>query len=295
MAQSVGLWGWSREDDREGHREYKARFLVMAGSTDEGPATVMAASGLPLTGSYWDWFSDSDQWAFCTPEGSARPYYEGEKGYYWWVDKVFSTRPLFRCQDNQISNPMFEPPRIGGSFKTYSEERFFDRKGNAIISSSFEPYEGTEVEFDAGRPDITIGLNFPFMPMPVFCPFMHVLNDFPIWGFNTACVKLSGATWRKVLYGTCSHFYTVDYEFDVNFNTFDRYLPDRGHRVVKAGGNFRNPKDFIPYKDKNQENALAFLNGRGEAIDTLQELWVWRLEGYQRGNLLSLGVPSILE
>ena len=294
-ATAIGMLEWNASRDKDGHRDYKSSYLVKTASSGEGPRQAMIASGLPAIGSTWNFEDDRDDWALCTPECSVKPVYTGEKCRYFIVDLLHTTRPIRRCQDEQVENPLFEPYRIGGSFVTYSEEAYYDRFGRPIMSSSYEMYQGSEIEFDAGRPTISIGFNTPEMPVPVFAPIVHMVNDNYLWGLAPRMIKLSGVRWQRLLYGTCSFYYSVDYDFEVNYNTWDKYIPDMGTRSLIPGGDPDVITDFKTYVDpKTFEPTKCFLNGAGEAVSELADVYVYRVQKYPQGNLLLLGVPSDL-
>ena len=294
-AVAVGMLEWEASRDKDGHRDYKSSYLVKTDDLHDGPRMAMLAEGLPAIGSTWDYDNDRDDWALCTPESTVKPVYTKERCHYFIVDLIHTTRPLRRCQDSQIDNPLFEPYRIGGSFTTYSEEAYYDRFGRPIMSSSYEMYQGAEIEFDAGRPTISIGFNSPDVPVPIFAPIIHVLNDNYLWGLAPRTIKLSGVRWQRLMYGTCSFYYSIDYDFEINYNTWDRLIPDMGTRHLKTGGDPDNITHFKTYVDPNtMEPTKCFLNGSGEAAEELADVFVKRVEKYAQGNLLLLGVPSDL-
>lgn len=308
-------WGMSR--DEEGHREYKIVWLVKTSSTSDGPATVMAASGLPAVGSYWNFGTESDPWAFCYPNLTVRPLYNRERSDLWEVEQTFSTKPLNRCQDASIENPLNEPPTVKGSFVKFVKKIQQDRHGNMIKSSSHEPIEGLEA--DDNRPTISIGMNLVSLPLAAYSEMVDTVNDAMLWGLGPRKIKLSNVSWERKLYGLCTFYYTVNYEFDINFKTFDYKVRDRGKRVLighspgsklkrdpldpdaidpETGRPFKDdPKNFEVYKAEEGENTPSFvwLDGKGRpwqgegAADPVHEFTV---EHYEESNFLLLGIPT---
>jgi hypothetical protein len=314
---ALGRTDWNLTVDQDGHRDYKIKWLVQTTSTDDGPAAILLAAGLPAIGSTWAFGNDFDSYAYCWPNWVVNPVITKERGNLWTVEQTFSTKPLKRCQDTQIENPLMEPPRLSGTFFKYTEECQKDRHGNMLKSTSHEMFTGGLIEFDANRPTIRIGINTLFLPLELFCELMDSVNDTPLWGLDERKIKLSNVTWERKLFGVCSYYYSVDYEFDVNFKTFDRRLVDQGKHCLRGWSpgsrtkseskldpdaidpdtgeaNHLNPKNFEVYKDLNGENTICLLDGKGRPIEDGEEPHEIVFEKYDEANLLTLGIPSIL-
>lgn len=289
---------WGGSIDSEGHREYTVQFRVRSTSKNDGPETVMNTAGLPAVGAVWNLGNDSDSWAFCYPDMKVSLAEVGEY-YFWDVEQKFSTKPLKRCNTTQIEDPLSEPQKVSGSFAKYTEEVFYDRYGDAILSSSLEPYKGSEVEFDANRPTVRIEQNVAALGLSTFAAMIDTVNDAPLWGLPARCVKLSNVGWERKLYGVCTYYFARTFDFDVRYDGFDRVLLDKGTRVIRgewdrryrledgtynptygrylckaylAGNADRtrpslaarsNPQNFVQYKDWNGENTSVVLDGYG--------------------------------
>lgn len=288
-----GRLGWDVNRDKDGHRDYKLQWLVRVDDPQEGPYQVLACPGLPATGAPWSFGYDYDPWATCWPDCVVRSVNSKEPDHWWTVEQHFSTKPLKRCQDNQIENPLAEPPKLSGSFTKFTKEAVKDRFGKNIKSSSHERYRGAAVEFDDNRPNVKVEINRMILPLALFAGTVDRVNDSGLWGCPKRCVKLSNVSWSRQLYGTCNFYYTIGYEFDIKFDTFDRVLPDEGTKVLAPGGNANDPRDFIAYIDKIGQNSRVFLkNGLALADGDNPENKTW--EYYQEANMLALGIPSSL-
>lgn len=295
MSASVhGRIDWRRNDDKDGNRTYKIRWLVVSTSVLDGPGVIGNASGLATVGSAWAYGNDSDAWALCWPTLSARPVVTREPGFWWVVEQTFSTKPLNRCQDNSIENPLNEPPKISGSFVKYTKEAHIDRNGNKVRSSSHELFRGESVTWDDNRPTVSISLNSLTLPLSTFAAMIDTVNDATLWGLTSRKIKLSNASWERLLYGTCTYYYTMNYEFDVRDTAdgFDRKILDEGTKVLSAGGDKTDPTDFEVYKDVNGENTRVLLDGNGNAIGAGADPAEVDFEYYDESNFLSLGIPS---
>lgn len=290
----VGRKNWSCSRDREGHRTYKLRLQVRTSSLSDGPATVLETPGLPLIGSIWNFGNDFDAYAYCTPEATVTPVVKNEANRWWFVDHTFSTNLGQRCQDNRIEDPLNEPEKLSGSFVKYKEEASRDRFGNAIKSSSHEMFRGPQVEFDNNRPTVVIEKNFSVLGLDTFAEMVDTVNDATLWGLAKRKIKLSNVSWTRKLFGTCNFYFTRRYEFDINFDTFDREVIDEGTKVLQDGGNKDDPRDFIRYKDQFGENNRVLLDGMGNALANGAAPINITVEKYDESNFLLLGIPTVL-
>lgn len=289
----LGRLDWHGGRNREGHREYTIKWLIEA-ATSDGPVVIFNTSGLPAIGSTWSFGSDLDAWAFCTPDWKAKQILTKEPNNYWALEQKFSTIPLKRCQDSSIENPLNEPDRISGSFTKYTREALRNYDGTLIKTSSHEQIRGREVERDDNRPNVTIEKNLSSHPLSTYAPMIDTVNDASLWGLDKRMIKLSNVSWTRKLYGTCTFYYTVSYEFDINYDTFDKKLIDKGTKVLAPGGDPSKPDDFIVYKDKQGENSSVILDGAGEAWDGTGTPGEIDYEPYAESNFLLLGVPATL-
>lgn len=309
----TGRVGWEGERDNEGHRTYPLLHRVKADLQD-GPNTVMNCPGLPSIGSPWNFGNDLDVWAFCQPYMKVTPDQQkaGEASAYWIVEQRFSTRPISRCQDTQIEDPLLEPDRISGNSVKYTVEASYDRFGNPIISSSWERFRGPQVEFDANRAAIRIEQNVADLEWSTVTAMLDTVNDATLWGYGARQVKLSSTSFERHRYGTCNFYYTRIFDFDVARDGFDREIPDEGTKVLWGHWEFNawvldtiagitpqqtNPQHFMQFKDRAGENCRTPLDGLGKPFDAsgtgVQPSF--SLEYYPESNFLLLGIPSSLE
>lgn len=326
-ATLLGRIGWGRKDDDDGHREYKVAWLIETSSVDDGPQIVANCPLLPLIGALWTFGNDLDLWAFCHPQMTVDLYQEkeGDPHKYWKVVQTFSTRPLNRCQDEGIEDPLLEPQKVSGSWVTKRKEAVYDKDHNFIKSSSHEPLRGPQNEWDDSVFTVRVEQNVASLGLATFSSMRNCVNDASLWGVNARCVKLDNASWERKIFKLCDYYYTRTFEFSVNPDTFDRDLMDEGTKVLKghwdtavgtgagqvdwilemidgADPDPLNPNHFIRYKDRHDENARIILDGGGLPADT----WVWdtwgnplvtgsagkiHVEYYQEADFLTLGIP----
>ncbi len=297
-----GYMQWSMERDQEGHRTYTLVTRVNCLALD-GPYTALNTPGLFLPGSVWALANDLDIWAFCQPDAQVAPVMAaGKPNLHFDITQRFTTKPPpnNRCQDQQVEDPLLEPPKVSGSFIKTVEESTKDRFGNAITNSAHEQIRGPQVEFDSSLPQIVIEQNVATAEQGYILPaqMRDTVNDAPLWGLPARCIRMSEPTWTRNYYGQCLVYYTRRLVFDVNVRVeeipeaegggtrlvsgFDRDLLDEGTRVLSghwddtlglrwvlddiAGErpDKTNPRHFIRYKDRYGENDKVILDGEGQ-------------------------------
>lgn len=278
---------WSGGRDSEGHRTYKITHQVVC-AYEDGPANVMQTAGLPLPGAMWLFDDDIDIWAFCQPDMELKPSSGQPDNHpvkFWDVTQTFSTKgpsaQRQRCNEQQIEDPLLEPPKISGSFVRRTEEATHDRFGAPILTSSWEMIRGQQVEFDTSNPQVVISQNVPDLQMDLLAQLAgRSVHAGPLWGLGRRMWKLSEVTWEERYYGTCYKYYNRKLTFDGNYDTWDRDLLDIGTKALHGhydpttgewtldniNGSSPDPTDpshFDRHKDKRGENAQVVLDGSG--------------------------------
>lgn len=286
--------GWDGKRTKDGHRTYHIDWLAVSTSTADGPAQAFAASGLAAVGSTWSFGNDVDAWAFCLPQMDVKPVVKKEPGYWWNIRQYFSTLPMERCQDASIENPLNEPDRISGSFTKTTKEAQFDRNGDPILTSSHERITGKAVERDYNKPTVVIEKTLATLPLSTYAPMIDTVNDATLWGLSARKIKLNNATWRRRLYGVCTYYYIVKYDFEIDYNTFDVTVLDEGTKVLVEGGTVTNPRHFKAKTDAEGNPVKVLLDGNGAEWDGTGSPGTIDIEKYPESNFLLLGIPATL-
>lgn len=299
MAATVqGRVWWAGKRDSEGHREFTLRSKVsISNLATDGPYTVMNAAGLPAIGAVWNFEGVTDSWAQCYPDMDVQPQRPSKPDdpiQVFLVTQKFSTKPLTRCQTTSIENPLNEPTKIGGSFTRKTIEAELDKDGKKITNSAHEQIKGPAVEFDEDEPTVWCEMNVAVHPLSTFAPMINTVNDATLWGLDARCVKLANAPWRRKLYGTCTYYYTVRYEFEINEDGFDREVLDEGTKVLKTGGSSGVPGDFQTYVDPVSRQPQRIILKNGAKWDGTGDPGKITIKRYKESNFLSLGIPTSL-
>lgn len=318
MPEVLGPTRWSGGQTDIKTRSYQITFLVKTLKT-EGPYTALTAPGLPFIGSAWSFDDDYDGWVFYTGEASIEPRVEREPNTYWDVTLTFSNKndETGGCNEAQIENPLLEPQKVSGSFTKFTREAQYDKNGNFIHYSSWEPVTGPDAEFDDSRPTVRIEQNVADLQLPLITSMRDTINNVSMWGLNQYTVKLSNISWEKKFYGLCFPYYTRTFEFEVNFNGWDRDVVDQGQRLLNGKWNdsgywetidipgigapdSNNPAHFVRAKDREGNPTTFILNGAGEPYDPDSPNTAQQTQGtitiayYGESNFFLLGIPALL-
>lgn len=259
----LALRSVSLEVDDIGHREYTVEWRVQADSKYDLPLTILRTPGLPYVGSLWQFGNDDDPWAWCRPNASVKMAVSESNEQYWDVTQKFSTKPIWRCMDFPIENPLLEPPKISGSFVREREQASYDRFGNRLFNSAYEPLNGPNVEFDKYSATVRIEFNVLNLDRDIDSYAVNKLNATSWWGLPRRSIKICNIPFSKEHWGVCTFYYRKTYEFEIRlklvadtpFHTFspsdtdtldilgipyqvvgdwDRDLMDEGSKVLKG-------------------------------------------------------------
>lgn len=286
----TGVVSWNLAISDEGHRVYSIVFRVRTDRTDldEGPTVIANTAGLPRIGTpwltqYWNLGADLDLWARRTPYMRVTPYKPdiSGKAEFWDVECRFSTVPRTRCQDARIEDPLLEPQMVGGSFYSKLKEAKHDKDGDPIKSSSHEPVRGPAVEFDDMFPTVSVHQNVGFLNLPLVSQLCRkTVNKDEMWGLEARTVRLANAGWTRQVVGTCEYYYTRSFEFEIDYDTFDRddiidegtkalgyWDPETKVWAVPAGYDEDDASHFSRYRDRDSgEIAHVLLDGSGRPL-----------------------------
>lgn len=273
--------------DANGHRDYKVTYFVESDSYLDGPATALATPGLPLAGATYLVNNDIDTYAYARLDASVKAVIDDDKPRHFLVEVLFSTKgTVGKCQDGQFENPLLEPAKVSGTFRTIREEATHDRLGRPVTNSSHEQIRGPQNEWDIGLPTVRIEQNVGLLNQGTLANMVNTVNGTPLWGLPKRCVKLSNAAWEKKFYGFCLAYYTRVLDFEINAGTWDRNIRDFGTKVLyghwsndqwvldpidadNAVGNRYNPNHFMRAVDKNGNPTSLVLDGKGRPWNPL--------------------------
>jgi hypothetical protein len=284
------------------HRNYRIKWLVETDDVEDGPNRAMNCPGLPQVGSVWNFGNDNDAFAYCWPNWTVSQFNasSNEPNTLWVVDQPFSTKFNMTAMSSP-ENPLAQPPDISGTFVKYQREMQYDFEGKPIRTMSFEIRRGKEVEFDANRPTVSISINYPTLGLSTFAFMIDSVNGSPMWGLGSRMVKLSNIRWSRNIH-RFGYFYTRHYDFDIDYRTFDRILPQKGWNRLKGQkpgqtlGNKNNKKHWELRTDEKDHPMTEpwFYTDSGADWDGVNEAQIAKqtIKYYPNANFFVLGVPA---
>lgn len=293
----LGRIDWSADVTEDWDRNYKIKWLVETDDPLDGPGRAMNCPGLPSPGSLWIFGNENDQYAYCMPNWTVNRFQTiSEPSFHWVIEQPFTTKPTISQKQTTVSNPLAAPPQLGGSFLKYQEEQRYDRNTKPILSMTGEYIRGKSVEFDSNKPTVTIEINYPTLGLDVFSFLIDHVNDSAMWGLSKRMVKLSQVKWTRNMY-MFGYYYTRSYDFDVDFKTFDRKIPEVGTKKLIAGGDKDNPGHWIVRRDPLGAilTDLRYYRSNGQewrGFATDGDPASRMVEYYPETNLFQLGIPS---
>lgn len=290
----IGLIEWGLTLDKDGHRDYKAKVLCKTTDPDDGPQQMFNTSGLAAVGAAWGFGNDTDSWALKWPNEKWTPVLNHETNQYWIVEQLFTTRPLSRCQTASIEDPLDEPAKLSGSFTKFRKEATRDKDGNPILNSAKQQIKGAILQRDFNHPTVVVEMNVSSLPLSTFSGIVDTVNDATLWGLAAGRVKLSNVSWERKLYGTCTYYYTVRYEFDIQFGGFSVTLLDEGTMKLGPGGSKNNPKHMIVATDDQNRPRHVILDGNGSEWDGSGSPGYQTVEFYSESDMTTLNIPASL-
>ena len=261
---SVALHDWSLETDEEGHRDYTLVWQVQTTGPTYGPDHALFAPGMPLPGASLNAGATVDPWAFYQRKGSARLKSRSSRKDVWLATTVFSTRPVRRCQNNTIADPLLEPHRVRGGADAFTREATEDKDGKSLLYSSGERMRGPALQIEDGYPTIELEQNVAWINIPFLTQYRYAVNNGTWWGMAARTIRCQTFTWERILYGTCYYYFRVTTRFQLNEKTWDLRILDEGDMVKIAG---TSPAKFRRAKDEFEENVRVLLDGSGNALD----------------------------
>ncbi len=294
--RNVGPRNVSCERDDDGHRTYSIDWLIRLTDPLDGPAHILANWPLAAVGSAYSFGNDSDPWAFCIPNLNIAPFKDTQEGdpiYDYIITQKWTTRPQWRCQTASIENPLLEPVQLSGDFIHEQVMRSVDRFGNPLLHPNYQAITGPQVEEKSSRPTINITFNSAILPLATYVLLINKVNDATLWGLPPRTIKFTDARWERLMYGTCAYYYRTTYVFEFDLETFDRPIPAFGTKALRPGGSYTNPEDYEVFKVDN-EATETMLDAYGRAVDNPANQKIARPQIARQGNLLLLGISSVL-
>lgn len=217
---------------------------------NDGPQTVLAASGVPAMGDTYAFGNDSDTEATCIDvEVEAT-----ESPMVWMVTATYDTSRVF---DLGILSPLNLPPEVSWTFSKYDWPLQRDGDGVPMVNSSSERFD-PPLTVQQSRPVLTVRRNEASFSPALAALYIDSLNSDTFAGLPPLCAKINNiAEQRAIDMGLT--YYQVTYEVEFKYDTWAMFVLDQGFRDF-SGKLFRDPIDGSPLAN------ATLLNGAGAAL-----------------------------
>ena len=291
------LYDWESAESDDGHVDVTVTWLIITSSITDGPETVRLSASLPAAGDAYLIGADSTAYFYARRAKKAkRASSNPADKRRWYVNQVFSTRPLTRFgATGPIANPLLEPPIIRGTALKYMRRFTVDRFGNPLLSSSGERYTGPEVEDDDNNISLSITQNLASANLPLLRSVLRFTpwNNGVLWGLPTRTVKFADYDVEKLYVGDGTPYVRQSTKFEIG-GDYIRKVLDEG-TLEFIGTNPNNPTHYARIKDGRGENVKKLpLDGSGNALTDITSPVYHDFELKGDSNLLLLGIPATL-
>lgn len=307
-ATLLGLYDWYGNGADDGNLDLTAVWRVVTSSYLDGPVVAASAPGIPPNGSSWNIGNDAFAFARCLPgwRVTRSDRADGSPTKHWIIEQTYSTRPINPAQKG--TNPLTMDPAVSGSFQQHRREATYDRYGDRLESSSFEPLQGEARQRNYHTAQVTISLNVASLDLGLYSEAMNSVNDSSLWGMPARHIQVSAFGWTEELYGD-SKYYKVTLGFEVDFEGIDKSVINGGvmrfperlyslRNLIEPGqtvANKRRPRLYEANTDgKGNVGVYAMLTLDGNPVNDDSEVVEKTVEHYPSFNLLLLGIPSSL-
>ena len=293
--------------NNEGIYSYSSDYYVYSDTLTESPANVFNAPGIPIFGTQFNWFGDIDAWAFMdgatTSEPTGAVFEFGGTTYpdaaQFTVNVTHSNRPATRCRDNQFQDPLLEPPAFSGTF--------IKRKRLETADFLNQPYRATTGEWfpeglrEQTHNNPTVTVEFNQLNLNLNLPTQYVAkrgtNIATWWGLDPKKIMLTNFGWRSLLFGTCSYYFRLRYDFEIEWDTtWDLPIPNMGFHELKSGGDPMNPGDYVRILDERGHpiSVPALLDANSVQIGPTAAPHIITFQPHTPFDFNILGIPPAL-
>lgn len=273
--------------DSELNRNYTSIYEAYTLKTDS-PLQALQCAGIPNYYQFYTWGTDADFNAWIT-RISAKPKRSeditddsGTVAMRQWVVTVnHSTKSTSRNSGVPRSSPIFEPPKVRGSFMEYIEQAFRDRNNKPITNSSFEPLM-PPLQKENSHDSLFLSYNTPVISLSQRSEYRNSVNSTSIWGLSRRQVKMKSWNYEVMWDGFFSYIHheleflinrtqhPVSCDFPSGVTGWYDSVPNMGFAQIISG----KQTPITDGNDKRLKEA-AYLNCAGQKEDptTTNEKW----------------------
>ena len=288
--------------DKESHRTYTVDWLVETDDVTDGPINILAATGLPQPGDYYEFYGEYDHWATCKWDMDVQLMHQdqGRGSTAWKVTQRFSTKSDGKERQQQRDNPLNEPPEISGGWNQVARKRHFDKDNKAITNSSKEPITSDDVlTRNIAQPTVDITMNLPDLPLSIIATAINRVNQTAMWGLGPRHVRLYNCPWSRKIMTNGFMYYSVTYQFECSFESWDIPFLDQGFKEYvgpeeRTEKQVANPLNYSMPEGVDQDEEPFLLNGEGGRLADGEDVVFIKPQIDSEFNFFALGIPTRL-
>ena len=215
--------------DAKNIRVWNELWRVQTNDPLDGPATVVNYSGLPALFAPYESGNDSDPYALLV---SKKPREEGEGHKSWIVACEYRSDAI---SAEVGSNPLTDLVKYSCGFDQFSEIARQTSFGQRIINSVDQVFTPPP-EVDQSRPVYIVQRNEAYINLPGIVDLSDSVNQYAWKGCAPRTVKVKSITPGEIQNRNGIEFYSVRYEFHINWLTWDLRILNQATRYKDSNG-----------------------------------------------------------
>jgi hypothetical protein len=210
-------------------RTYQRTFLLVSDNPNDGPVTVETyffnQTGI-TPGSVYQTSTEYDLASWCKNVSASR---DSDDGLNWIVTVDYG--PL----DSQGQTiPWLAPADIQWSFAQWEQPLEYDAFGRPIVNSAGDPF-AEALTRDQSRPVLSVRQNEASFNAYLAMSYCDTVNANYFQGAAPGNVKCSNISAAKLFDQRYGYFWAVNYEFQFNAMSWDKWVLDQGYREYRDG------------------------------------------------------------
>jgi len=213
--------------DAKNIRVWTQLWRVQTNDPLDGPAVVVNYSGLPALFDPYSSGNDSDPYALLV---SKKPREEGEGHKSWIVTCEYRSDAI---SAEVGSNPLTDQVKYSCGFDQFSEIARQTSFGQRIINSVDQVFTPPP-EVDQSRPVYIVQRNEAYINLPGIVDLSDSVNQYAWKGCAPRTVKVKSITPGEIQNRNGLEFYSVRYEFHINWLTWDLRILNQATRYNSA-------------------------------------------------------------
>lgn len=246
-------------EDEDGVREYRATYLVVTDSNQDGADAVLAASGLPRRTTTYNVGNENN------PAATVRsriPRQVNGSPQHWNVDVTWSTEtPDPGDGEEGDQDPLNQPAVVTFGFNKFRVVALGEEE-TPLTNANGEAFDPPPMK-DNSRPTLQVQRNEKTFDPLLAIEFQDAVNDGPWIGAEERQVKVQGIDATKELdpRDPTSKFWRVTYNFEFARDNWDIKLLHTGTYYIVAG-----TTEEISFKTDTGQPRIGLLTTGGDRL-----------------------------